>query len=130
MFPLYDSVLGCFCLASRKRPDSYPTQSKTVLVDLGDLGLRGWQSLGGFLVFRVVCIGDLHEVLLITHCWLPELFHHHHLTPLMLLLLKAPSSAMSRNFLQLFWCATGGFAAFSALDLVLWCLNRARTWGG
>jgi hypothetical protein len=59
--------------------------------------------LGGFLVFRVVRIGDLHKVLLITHCWLPELFHHHHhLTPPMLPLLKAPSSAMSRNFLQLF----------------------------
>ena len=120
MFSLYDSVLGCFCLASGKLPSSYHTQSKTVLVDLGDLGLRGWQRLGGFLVFRVVRIGDLYKVLPITHYWLPELFHYYHyLTPPMLPLLKDPSSAMSRNFLQLFWSATDGFAAFSALDLVL-----------
>jgi hypothetical protein len=92
MFPLYDSVLGCLCLASRKLPDSYPTQSKIVLVDLGDLGLHGWQSLSGFL--------DFHQVLLITHNWLPELLrHHHHLTLPMLPLLKALSRAMSRNFL-------------------------------
>jgi hypothetical protein len=44
----------------------YPMQSKTVLVDLGDLGLRGWQRLDGFLVFRVVRVDDLDQVLLST----------------------------------------------------------------
>jgi hypothetical protein len=74
MFPSYDSVLGCFCLTSNKLPSSYLTQSKTVLVDLGDLGLRGWQRLRGLLVFRVVRVVDLDQVLLITQSWLPELF--------------------------------------------------------
>jgi hypothetical protein len=31
-----------------------------VLVDLRDLRLRGWQSLGGFLVFSVVRVDDLY----------------------------------------------------------------------
>lgn len=39
-------------------------------MDLGELGLRGWQSLGGFLVFRVVRVDDPYHV----HSWLPELF--------------------------------------------------------
>lgn len=34
-------------------------------------------------------------------------FHHHH-----------------------YWSATGSFGAFSTLDLVLWCLDRAKTWRG
>jgi hypothetical protein len=72
MFPLYDSVLGCPCLASSKWLGAYPTQTKTVLV--GDLRLRGWQSLSSFLVFRVVRADDLDQVLLITYSWLPELF--------------------------------------------------------
>jgi len=54
--------------------------------------LRGWQSLGGFL--------DFHQVLLITHSWLPKLLHYyHHLTLPMLPLLKALSYAILRNFL-------------------------------
>jgi hypothetical protein len=77
-----------------------------MLINLGDLRLRGWQRLDSFLIFRVIRIGDLYKGLLITHYWLPELFHHHHhlllLTLLMLPLLKALSRAMSRNFLQLF----------------------------
>jgi hypothetical protein len=32
-----------------------------------DLRLRGWQSLGGFHVFRVVRVDDLYQILLITH---------------------------------------------------------------
>ena len=71
-----------------------------MLINLGDLGLYSWQRLGGFFVFKVVRISDFYKVLLITHCWLPELFYYnHHLTPLMLLLLKTLSSAISRNFL-------------------------------
>jgi hypothetical protein len=64
---------------------AYPTQSKTVLVDLGDLGLRGWQSLGGFLTVRVIHVDDFYQVLLITltHGRLRELF----LLPCKLLLL-------------------------------------------
>jgi|SRR5450432_2579784 hypothetical protein len=135
MFPQYDSVLGCLCLASSKRLGAYPTQSKTVLV--GDLGLRGWQSLGGFPIFRVVRVDDLDQVLLITltHSRLPELFllccklflllhrygspFYHHLSLPLLQLLKTLSCAMSRSILQLFWSATGSFGAFSTLDLVL-----------
>jgi hypothetical protein len=80
---------------------------KTVLVDLGDLRLRGWQSLGGLFVFRVVRIVDLDQVLLITYSWLPELFllccklflllhcynpsFHHHLSLPLLPLLKVLS---------------------------------------
>jgi hypothetical protein len=41
---------------------------------LVDLELRGWRSLGGGLVFRVVRVDDLHQVLLITRSWPPELF--------------------------------------------------------
>jgi hypothetical protein len=78
MFAPYYSVLGCFCLASRELPGSYTAQSKTVLVDLIDLGLRGWQSLGGFPVSGFVRDVDVDQVLLITltltHRWLPELF--------------------------------------------------------
>jgi hypothetical protein len=36
-----------------------------VLVDLRDLGLRGWQSLGGFVVISVF-LDDPYHVLLIT----------------------------------------------------------------
>jgi hypothetical protein len=36
-----------------------------LLIDLGGLGLHGWQSLGGFLVFTVVRVDDLYQVLLI-----------------------------------------------------------------
>jgi hypothetical protein len=118
-----------------------------VLVDLGDLGLRGWQSLGGFLVFRVIRVDDLDQVLLITHSWVLELFilcyklllllhrygspFHHHLSLLLLPLLKTLScGTMSGSILQLFCSASGGFGAFSTLDLILWCLDQARTWGG
>jgi hypothetical protein len=91
---------------------AYPTQSKTVLVDLGDLGLRGWQSLGSFLAFRVIHVDDLYQVLLITltHGRLPELFllpcklllllhryaspFHHHLSLPLLPPLKALNCAM------------------------------------
>ena len=45
-----------------------------MLVDLGDLRLRDWQSLGDILVFRVVRVEDLDQVLLTTHSWLPALF--------------------------------------------------------
>jgi hypothetical protein len=46
-----------------------------VLVNLIDLGLRGWQSLSGFPVSGFVRI-NVYQVLLITltHSWLPELF--------------------------------------------------------
>jgi len=51
MFALYDLVLGCLCLASSELLGAYLTQLKTVLVNLE---LRGWQSLGGFFVHRIV----------------------------------------------------------------------------
>jgi hypothetical protein len=105
-----------------------------LLVDLGDLGLRGWQSLSGFLVFRVVRVDDLDQVLLTTHTrsWLSELFllccklllpphrdaspfHHLLLSFPLLPLLKALSwSTTSRSISQLFWSATGGFAVSNA----------------
>src|SRR6266536_394669 len=113
-----------------------------MLIGLGDFGLCGWQSLGGFLVFRVVCVDDLDQVLLITHSWVPELFllcckfflllhcygspFHHHLSLLQLPLLKTLRCAMLRSILQLFWSATGSFGAFSTLGLVRWCFDRAR----
>lgn len=31
-----------------------------------DLELRGWQSLGGFLIRRIVRVDDLYQVMLIT----------------------------------------------------------------
>ena len=68
MFALYDSVLGCLCLASRKLLGAYLTQSETVLVDLQ---LRGWQSLGSLLVHRIVRVVYLCLVLLIAHGWPP-----------------------------------------------------------
>jgi hypothetical protein len=82
---------------------------------VGDLRLRGWQSLVGFLVFRVVRVDDLYQVLQITltHRWLPGLFllccqlllllhryaspFHQHLSLPLLPLLKALSCAMSRS---------------------------------
>jgi hypothetical protein len=94
-----------------------------VLVALGDLGLRGWQSLGGFLIFRVVRVDDLGQVLLINHSW------HYYLSLPLLLPLKSWGTT-SRSISQLFWSATSGFAALSTLDLVLWCLSRAKAWGG
>jgi len=60
MFPQHDSVLGCDCLAPSKRPDVYPTHTTMVLV--GDLGLCGWPSLGGFLTFRVVRVDANDQV--------------------------------------------------------------------
>jgi hypothetical protein len=134
--------LGYLYLVSSKRLGVYPIQSKTVLI--GDLGLYGWQSLGGFLVFRVVRIDDLDQVLLITLTYsrLPELFllyyklllllycyaslfyYEYHLTLLLLPLLKALSwGTISISILQLFWSTTCGFAAFSILDLILGCLG-------
>jgi hypothetical protein len=73
IFPLYSSVLDCLCLASSKPLGLYRTQSKALLVDIGDLRLCGWQNIDAFLIFRVVRVDDLCEVLLITHSWLPEL---------------------------------------------------------
>jgi hypothetical protein len=124
-----------------------------VLVDLGVLGLRGWQSVGGFLVLRIVCVVYLYHVLLITHSRPLELhllhlypsgyshqffvlqvpplqwFRHHPSLPL--LPLKALSwGTTSTRISQLFLSATSGFTAFSTLDRVLWCLDQARTWGG
>ncbi len=123
-----------------------PTQTKTVLV--GDLGLCGWQSLSGFLIFRVVRVDATDQVQLMTFAYsrLPELFllccklllllycyaspFHHHLSLPPLPLLNTLSCAISRSILQLFWSSTGSFAASSTLNLVLWCLYRAWTWGG
>jgi hypothetical protein len=45
--------------------------------------------------------------LLLLHRYASSFHHHHH-----------------------YWSATGSFGAFSTLDFVLWCLNRAKTWGG
>jgi hypothetical protein len=38
-----------------------------------DLQLRGWQGLGGLLVYRVIHAHDLYQVLLVTHSWLLKL---------------------------------------------------------
>jgi hypothetical protein len=88
-----------------------------VLVNLRDLGLHGWESLGGFLVLRVVRVDDLYRVLLITHNGLPELVlrysmllplpHRyvspfHHLLSLPLLPLNAWWYTKLRCILQLF----------------------------
>jgi hypothetical protein len=109
----------------------------------GDLGLRGWQSIGGFLLFRVVRIDNLDQVLLITHSYIAELFllycklflllhyygspFYYHSSLLQLPLLKTLSRTISRSILQLFWSATG---TFSTLGLVRWYFDRARTWEG
>jgi len=66
MFALYDSVLSCLCLTSKKLLSAYPMQSEMVLVDLQ---LHGWQSLGSLLVHRIVRVVYLCLVLLITHNW-------------------------------------------------------------
>jgi len=68
MFAPYDSVLGCLCLASKKPPGAYLTQSKMAMVDLQ---LRGWQSLSSLLVHRIGRVVYLCQVLLITHGWPP-----------------------------------------------------------
>jgi hypothetical protein len=89
-----------------------------VLIDLRDLELRGWQSLGGFLVFSVIP-DDLNQALLIIHSRLPEFFllcyklflllhrygspFHYHLSLLLLPLLKVLSwGTTSASISQLF----------------------------